>query len=86
VFKVKVDEGDYVSNIKIPEFHGDSYLELPLRRPVGKTLEFEIWLLAKQPGGRSALCSPNNFKCSGNSINFVTVCILPVWADFLFFR
>jgi len=55
--KAKVDEGSHARDIKIPEFHGDSYLELPLRRHVGKMLEFEIWLLAKRPDGRVAFCS-----------------------------
>jgi len=55
-FKAKVDEDGDVRDIKIPEFHGRSYLELPLRRRVGKALEFEIWILAKQPDGRLVLC------------------------------
>jgi len=45
------DEGGQVGDMKIPEFHGDSYMEIPLRKRVGKMLKFEIWLLAKQPDG-----------------------------------
>ena len=60
-FKAKVDEDGDVRDIKIPEFHGRSYLELPLRRRVGKTSEFEIWILPKQPDGWLAVCSQSNF-------------------------
>lgn len=35
----------------IPEFHGNSYIELPLKKRVGKSLEYEIWLLANEPDG-----------------------------------
>lgn len=50
------NEDGHVRDIKIPEFHGDSYLEIPLRRRVEKTLEFQIWLLVEQPNGR-LLCA-----------------------------
>jgi len=46
-----VKENGHVRDIRVPEFHGDSYLEIPLTRRVGKTLEFQIWLLVKQPDG-----------------------------------
>ena len=61
VFAATVDEGGHAGDIKIPEFHGNSYLEIPLRRRVGNTLEFQIWLLVKQPDGRSAVCFYSNF-------------------------
>ena len=51
VFVAVVNEGGHIHDIIIPEFHVDSYLKIPLRRRVENTLEFQIWLLAKQPDG-----------------------------------
>jgi hypothetical protein len=38
--------------ITIPEFHGNSFLEIPIKKPVGRTLNYEIWFLASKPSGK----------------------------------
>ena len=37
--------------IRVPQFHGDSYIAVPLRRPASRSLSFEIWFLSYEPNG-----------------------------------
>jgi len=60
LFVAKANESGDDVDMAIAEFHGQSYLELPLRRRVAKKLQFEIWLLAKQPDGKLTFCFHRN--------------------------
>jgi len=37
--------------ITIPQFGGDSSLEIPIKNKVGQTFRYEIWLLTNSPSG-----------------------------------
>ena len=43
-------------NISVPEFHENSFLELPLTANVGESLTLEVWFLATKPTGNSREC------------------------------
>jgi coxsackievirus/adenovirus receptor len=40
-----------VHEIFIPEFNGNSYLELPRLEGVGRAFSLEVWFLSREPDG-----------------------------------
>jgi len=41
--------------IVVPQFHGDSYITVPLSRPASRALSFEIWFLTYEPNGNKGM-------------------------------
>ena len=66
--------------IRVPQFHGDSYIVVPLRRPASKSLSFEIWFLTYEPNGMYKYqLSPNDRAAQGLFITrTLSVAALPV--------
>ena len=42
--------------ITVPEFHGNSLVELKLDSRVGRSFSYEVWMLAKKPNGLYICC------------------------------
>jgi len=62
VFTMLSDDGHVTTSnssqpIRVPQFHGDSFLGVPLRRPPSRSLSFEIWFLTYEPNGTTNLFS-----------------------------
>ena len=39
--------------IRVPQFHGDSFITVPLKRTPSRSLSFEIWFLTFEPNGKN---------------------------------
>lgn len=46
------DSPDIVDTITVPEFHGNSYLKVPMTKNVGRFFAYEIWFLSTRFDGR----------------------------------
>ena len=54
------DDSNHVTTsqpIRVPQFHGDSFIVVPLRRAPSRSLSFEIWFLTYEPNGKTVCLS-----------------------------
>ncbi len=51
-------------DITIPEFDGNSFLELKLTTAPGRSMSLEVWFLAKDPNGKKPLGTQMIMKTS----------------------